>query len=192
MRPSPPVCSSQNSALPSLIAAALLMMVPPVRFGTPTDESGARSPSARTTRASMKRSPSASTESARPARARGWLLQRNRVWPVSIERPPCRYLWRIHSNPSTVGNWQEEARPETDSNLRHDGGSPQHFSRHGSELAGLTAGRILKTATRKLSRQHRASGGLSLERGRSGRWLGYWAGGGGAGAAGGAGAFLCR
>src|SRR5207245_11091699 len=87
------------------------------------------------------------------------------------------YLLRIHSNRSTVGNWQEEARPETDSNLRHDGGSPQHFSRHGSELAGLTAERIAKTATRKLSRQHRASGGLSLERRRSGTSRGYRRGG---------------
>src|SRR2546422_8084154 len=60
------------------------------------------------------------------------------------------------------------ARPETDSNLRHDGGSPQHFSRHGSELAGLTAERIAKTATRKLSRQHRASGGLSRSEERRG------------------------
>src|SRR5262249_30575982 len=174
---SPPVCSSQNSALPSLIAAALLMMVPPVRFGTPTDDSGARSPSARATRASMKRSPSASTDSARPARARGWLLQRERVWPVSIERPPCRYLWMVHSNPSTVGNWQEEARAEADSNLRHDGASPEHFSRHSSEVAALTAGRIVKTARRKLSRQHCASGCLSLERRRSGRSLGYRRGG---------------
>src|SRR6266705_1390155 len=123
MRPSPPVCSSQNSALPSLIAAALLTMVPPVRFGTPTDESGARSPSARATYVSVNNSPSASTDNARPMRARGRLLQRDRLWPVSIERPPCRYLWRIHSNPSTVGNWQEETRPETDSNLRHDGGA---------------------------------------------------------------------
>src|SRR5438046_8307323 len=89
MRPSPPVCSSQNSALPSLIAALLLIMVPPVRFGTPTDESGARSPSARAAYVSVNNSPSASTDNARPLRARGRLLQRDRLWPVSIERPPA-------------------------------------------------------------------------------------------------------
>src|SRR6266481_4365567 len=85
----------------SLIAAALLTMVPPVRLGTPTDESGARSPSARATYVSVNNSPSASTDNARPMRARGRLLQRDRLRPVSIERPPCRHVWVVNDTATT-------------------------------------------------------------------------------------------
>src|SRR5437867_2466737 len=103
MRPSPPTCVSQNSALPSLIAAALLMIVPPVRGGTPTEESGARSPSATAMRTSIVTSPTVRNARIGMRMRKECLIHHNGLSPVSMERDLRAPRRTFAASPSTVG-----------------------------------------------------------------------------------------
>src|SRR3989475_5713836 len=106
------------------------MMVPPIRGGTPTVDSGARSPSAAAMRTSTAMSHAVSNAAIRARMGKG-------LSPVSMNGASAQQAGRFAAARARLENLAEGARPETCSEPPPRRDTSRHFSRHRSEVGAL-------------------------------------------------------
>src|SRR3989475_12906406 len=122
------------------------MMVPPIRGGTPTVDSGARSPSAAAMRTSTAMSHAVSNAAIRARMGKG-------LSPVSMNGASAQQAGRFAAARARLENLAEGARPETCSEPPPRRDTSRHFSRHRSEVGALQNVRRRNSRVRQLFRR---------------------------------------